>query len=59
MNHVIHLRMRFAARLLTTTNDKIEAIARDVGCENPFVISTTFKKRVGWRPSEYCAKHRG
>ncbi len=25
---------------------------------NPFVFSTTFKKWVGWRPSEYRAKRR-
>ncbi len=59
MNHVIYLRMQLAARLLTTTTDKIETIAHAVGYENPFVFSTTFKKWVGWRPSEYRAKQRG
>lgn len=55
MHHVIYLRMQHAAQLLTTTSDKIEVIARECGYENPFVFSTTFKKWVGWRPSEYRA----
>jgi len=29
-----------------------------VGYENPFVFSTTFKKWVGWRPSDYRARQR-
>jgi AraC-like DNA-binding protein len=53
VHQVIYLRMQHAAKLLTTTNDKIEAIAGAVGYENPFVFSTTFKKWVGWRPSDY------
>ncbi len=53
MHHVIFLRMQRAAKLLATTNDKVETVAIDVGYENPFVFSTTFKKWVGWRPSEY------
>jgi AraC-like DNA-binding protein len=58
MHHVIYLRMQHAARLLTTTDDKIETIAHECGYENPFVFSTTFKKWVGWRPSEYRARKR-
>ena len=53
MNHVIYLRMQLAARLLTSTTDKIETIAHAAGYENAFVFSTTFKKWIGWRPSEY------
>lgn len=58
MHQVIHLRMQLAAKLLATTEDKIETIARAVGYENPFVFSTTFKKWVGWRPSDYRVKRR-
>ena len=58
MHHVIFLRMRHAARLLAATDDKIETIAGEVGYANPFVFSTTFKKWVGWRPSEYRARGR-
>jgi AraC-like DNA-binding protein len=56
MHQVIYLRMQRAARLLATTDDKIESIATEIGYENPFVFSTTFKKWVGWRPSEYRAR---
>jgi AraC-like DNA-binding protein len=58
MHHVIYLRMQHAARLLTTNDDKIETIARECGYENPFVFSSTFKRWVGWRPSEYRARKR-
>jgi len=56
MHHVIYLRMQHAAKLLTTTDDKIETIAHECGYENPFVFSSTFKKWVGWRPSDYRAR---
>lgn len=58
MHHVIFLRMQHAAKLLATTDDKVETVATAVGYENPFVFSTTFKKWVGWRPSDYRAKQR-
>jgi AraC-like DNA-binding protein len=47
------LRMRRAASLLTETNLKIETIAARVGYANPFVFSATFKRIMGWSPSEY------
>ncbi len=55
MQQVTYLRMQRAADLLTATGDKIEAIAGAVGYENPFVFSNTFKKWIGWRPSDYRA----
>ncbi len=55
MHQVTFLRMRRAAELLSSTNDKIETIASAVGYQNPFVFSTTFKKWVGWRPSDHRA----
>jgi AraC-like DNA-binding protein len=58
MQQVIYLRMQAAAKLLATTGDKVETIATAVGYENPFVFSTTFKKWVGWRPSDYRAQKR-
>ena len=58
MHHIIFLRMQYAAKLLTTTNDKVETVASAVGYENAFVFSTTFKKWVGWRPSDYRTKNR-
>lgn len=53
MQQVTYLRMRHAARLLETTTEKIETIAAAVGYVNPFGFSNTFKKWIGWRPSEY------
>jgi AraC-like DNA-binding protein len=56
IHHVIFLRMRRASELLSTTNNKVEAVARAVGYNNPFVFSNAFQKWVGWRPSEYRRK---
>lgn len=50
---LIWLRMRRAADLLATRDAKIEVIAARVGYQNPFVFSTTFKRVMGWSPSEY------
>ena len=55
MQHVIWLRMRKAAELLASTDAKVDSVAKQVGYVNPFVFSNTFKKWIGWRPSE----HRG
>lgn len=52
MQHLTFLRMQRARQLLTTTNAKVETIARSLGYENPFSFSNTFKKWIGWRPSE-------
>jgi len=53
MHHVTWLRMRKAAELLSTTPLKVETIANAVGYQNAFVFSNTFKKWIGWRPSEH------
>lgn len=58
LRHLTWLRMRAAAELLASTTEKIETIARSVGYQNPFVFSTTFKKWIGWRPSEHRPKTR-
>jgi AraC-like DNA-binding protein len=50
---LIWLRMRRAADLLSDSSAKIETIAKRVGYENPFVFSSTFKRVMGWSPSEY------
>ncbi len=59
MHHVTWLRMRKAAELLSTTPLKIETIANAVGYQNAFVFSNTFKKWIGWRPSEHRGKRGG
>ena len=53
MHQVTFLRMRRAASLLAATQDKIGTISQAIGYQNPFVFSNTFKKWIGWRPSEY------
>lgn len=53
MHHVTYLRMQCAAALLESSNQKIEVISAAVGYQNAFVFSNTFKKWIGWRPSEY------
>jgi AraC-like DNA-binding protein len=55
---LIWLRMRRAAELLRGGGSKIETIASQVGYQNPFVFSTTFKRVMGWSPSEYPGRSR-
>jgi AraC-like DNA-binding protein len=51
--HLIWLRMHRAAELLSSTALKVETVAAQVGYQNPFVFSTTFKRVMGWTPSQY------
>ena len=53
MQHLTFLRIQRARHLLSTTEDKVEVIAREVGFESAFTFSNTFKKWTGWRPSEH------
>lgn len=52
-HQLIWLRMRRAAELLVAPHTKIETIANQVGYQNPFVFSTTFKRVMGWSPSQF------
>ncbi len=56
MHHVTWLRMRKACELLSTTPLKVETIAHAIGYQNPFVFSSTFKKWIGWTPSEHRSR---
>ncbi|QVL32404.1 AraC family transcriptional regulator [Telmatocola sphagniphila] len=51
--HLIWLRMQRAAELLTSGEAKIASVAHAVGYQNAFVFSSTFKRVMGWSPSEY------
>jgi AraC-like DNA-binding protein len=51
--HVTALRLQRAAKLLTTTEHKVEFIAREIGYRSVFTFSHTFKRFTGSRPSEY------
>jgi AraC-like DNA-binding protein len=59
MHQVTYLRMRRAAELLASTEHTIEAIAHEVGYQNPFVFSNAFTKWIGFRPSLYRRKKMG
>jgi AraC-like DNA-binding protein len=51
--HITALRLLRAAHLLTSTQDKVESIAREVGYHSLFTFSHNFKKFTGSRPSTY------
>ncbi len=55
MQQVTFIRMQHAARMLATTDEKIETVCRAVGYSNPHTFSNTFLKWMGRRPSQ----HRG
>ena len=55
MQQVTFIRMQHAARMLATTDEKIETVCRAIGYSNPNTFSNTFLKWIGRRPS----KHRG
>ena len=58
-NQVIQLRLRHAARLLSSTDAKVESVAEAVGYSNAFVFSLAFKKGTGFSPTEYRSRGAG
>lgn len=52
MQHLTFLRLQQAQHLLSVTDDKVEFIAKACGFESVSTFSNTYKKWVGWRPSE-------
>lgn len=54
--HLTSLRVQAAQSLLTTTHDKQEVIAQQVGYRSPIAFSRAFKRWVGCFPSEYRAR---
>lgn len=53
MDHVQNLRIEAAKRLLETTGSPFEAIAFEVGYENPGFCRRLFKRRTGLTPERY------
>jgi AraC-like DNA-binding protein len=53
MQHLTSLRIERACHLLTSTQDKVESIAEQVGFENAPVFSRAFKRWVGRSPKSY------
>jgi two-component system response regulator YesN len=53
MQHLASLRIERAQHLLTSTDDKVESIARQIGFEDASVFSRAFKRWVGRSPKSY------
>lgn len=58
IQHVTHLRMHQAAKLLTGTRLKVADIAVQLSFSSPFSFSNTFLRWTGSRPSEYRRRSR-
>lgn len=53
LSHLTHLRMLFAADLLSCTREKVSSIATRVGYGDAFAFSNAFKREMGLPPSFY------
>jgi len=53
MQHLTSLRIERAQQLLSTTDDKVESIAHQVGFDDASVFSRAFKRWVGRSPKAY------
>ncbi len=53
MQHLTYMRIQKAQELLSSTADKVETIAHNIGFENAVVFSRTFKRWVGCSPTDY------
>jgi AraC-like DNA-binding protein len=53
LNHLRTLRMQAAMRLLTETDERLDAVATAVGYQDAFGFSKVFKKVVGTSPREF------
>ena len=53
MRHLTFIRLQRAVRLLSSTDDKIETIARAVGFSSIHSFSNSFKARFGRPPSDF------
>jgi len=53
MNHLTHLRIQQAVRLISETDAKLSVIAQQVGFANGNSFSSAFKKSTGFAPSHF------
>ncbi|MDQ8183566.1 AraC family transcriptional regulator [Pelagicoccus sp. SDUM812005] len=53
MQHLTFLRMQRAKQLLSTTDEKIESVARAVSYDSVYTFSSLFKRWVGYSPSQF------
>jgi AraC-like DNA-binding protein len=56
MEHVGHMRIQRAQKMLETTDWKLEAIAAEVGYHSGDVFTRAFVRYVGMTPSQYRAR---
>ena len=54
---MLQSRILRARRLLVTTTLRIKEIAEQVGFDDPFQFSRTFRQRIGWSPRQFRANH--
>lgn len=57
-NYLIHLRIEEAKRLLSQTDERMYAVAINVGYQNEKYFSKLFKRVVGMTPAQYRALNR-
>ncbi len=57
MDQLTYMRMQLAQKLLDSTHDKLEVVAKSVGYENAHVFSRAFKRWIGSTPSDYRKAH--
>ena len=53
MQQLTYLRVQQAAQVLATTDKRVEDVAFEVGYQNAFAFSNTFKRMTGFRPSRF------
>jgi len=53
MNHLTHLRIQQAIRLISETEAKLAVIGQQVGFANGNSFSSAFKKSTGFTPSHF------
>jgi AraC-like DNA-binding protein len=58
MKQVTYLRMQRAAIALASTQDKIAAIADEVGYSDPYAFSVAFKRNMGMSPKSFRVRKR-
>jgi AraC-like DNA-binding protein len=54
---MLQTRIRRARRLLITTTLRIKEIAEQIGFDDPFQFSRTFRQRIGSSPRQFRARH--
>jgi AraC-like DNA-binding protein len=58
-NELTAARVRAARTMLETTDEKVEVIARRVGCASSSQLSLIFRRNVGETPAQYRVRRRG